>query len=151
MLVRYFIELRTEIGQLSGILLGGPEAWVPGLVRDATIHGERLLTEIGFGGRLRISKEVELEVGEPTHFGMTLYIPISWKATGPSGLFPLLEGDLELTTLGEGRTQLAISARYTPPLDGLGQAADRAVLHRVAESTVKDFLDRLGERLLSDS
>lgn len=47
-----------------------------------------------------------------------------------SGLFPVLEGDLELAPLGEHLTQLAISARYTPPLDGFGLLADRAILHR---------------------
>jgi hypothetical protein len=29
----------------------------------------------------------------------------------------------------------------------LGRALDRALLHRVAEATAKDFLDRVGEAL----
>ena len=45
-------------------------------------------------------------------------------------------------------TQVAISARYTPPLGALGRAIDRAVLHRVAEATLKDFMDRLRAALL---
>ena len=28
-----------------------------------------------------------------------------------------------------------------------GRALDRALLHRVAEATIKDFLDRVGERV----
>jgi hypothetical protein len=62
-------------------------------------------------------------------------------------LIPSLEADIELGELGPGRTQLSISARYTPPLGPLGHALDRALLHRVAEATVKDFLDRVAERL----
>jgi hypothetical protein len=29
----------------------------------------------------------------------------------------------------------------------IGRALDRALLHRVAEATIKDFLDRVGERI----
>jgi len=148
MLVRYFIELPAALDELSDALVEGPGAWVPGLVREATSRGERLLTEVGFGDRIRIAKEVEIQIGQPRRLGATLYVPLSWKATGPSGLFPVLDGDLELTSFGERRTQVAISGRYTPPLDGLGHMADRAILHRVAESTVKDFVDHLGARLL---
>jgi hypothetical protein len=32
---------------------------------------------------------------------------------------------------------------YTPPLGGLGARIDRALLHRVAASTVRSFVSRL--------
>jgi len=149
MLIRYFIELSLAQDSVADTLMGSPETWIPGLVRGASDRGERLLAEVGFGERLRVSKQVEIRLGEPRRLGETLYVPISWRATGPSGLFPVLEGDLEVALLGEQRTQLAISARYTPPLDGIGRIADRALLHRVAESTVKGLLDQIGERLYS--
>ena len=149
MLIRYFIELPVPYNELANALVGSPEAWIPGLVGEASDRGERLLIEVGFGERLRVSKRVEVSIGDPRLLGAALYLPVSWQATGPSGLFPVLEGDLELAPLGEGRTQLAISARYTPPLDGFGALADRALLHRVAESTVKGFLDQVGQRLQS--
>ena len=57
------------------------------------------------------------------------------------------EADLEVAALGPDRTQLSISGRYRTPLGLLGRAMDRALLHRVAEATVKDFLDRAGEAL----
>jgi hypothetical protein len=53
--------------------------------------------------------------------------------------------------LGEDRTQLAISARYRPPRGVVGRAVDRALLHRVAEATLKDFLDRVGQALTRHS
>jgi len=34
--------------------------------------------------------------------------------------------------------------RYQPPLGVVGRTIDRVLLHRVAEATVKDFLDRVG-------
>ena len=58
-------------------------------------------------------------------------------------MFPALDADLEVAPLGTGSTQLSISARYVPPLGKIGRLIDRAVLSRVAEATVKDFLDRV--------
>jgi hypothetical protein len=72
---------------------------------------------------------------------------MTWEATGSGRLFPKLEADLELAPLGPSRTQLAISARYRPPLGAVGRVVDRAALHVVAEATIKDFLDRVAERL----
>ena len=45
--------------------------------------------------------------------------------------------------------KLSVSARYRTPMGAVGRMLDRALLHRVAEATVKDFLDRVGERLRS--
>ena len=42
-----------------------------------------------------------------------------------------------------------MSARYVPPLGVMGRALDRAVLSRVAEATLKDFLDRVADRLVA--
>ena len=68
------------------------------------------------------------------------------------GLLPRLDATVELGPLGEDRTQLAISARYQPPLGVVGRAVDRVLLHRVAEATLKDFLDRLADAItLSDA
>ena len=39
-----------------------------------------------------------------------------------------------------------MSARYVPPLGAVGRAIDRALLFRVAEATIKDFLDRVARR-----
>jgi hypothetical protein len=74
---------------------------------------------------------------------------MTWHATGVETLFPSLEADLEVAALGASRTQLSVSARYRPPLGPVGRVIDRALLHRVAEATIKDFLDRTGEILLS--
>jgi hypothetical protein len=149
MLIRYFVELPVGRDQVEDALASSPETWIPRLVRGASERGEDLLAEVGFGQRLRINKQVQIAVAEPKTLGETVYVPISWHATGPAGMFPVLEGDRELASLGQYQTQLAISASYTPPLDGAGRVADRALFHRVAESTVKDFLDHVAERLLS--
>jgi uncharacterized membrane protein len=75
-------------------------------------------------------------------------LPLTWEPIGLEGLLPRLDANLELGSLGGDRTQLAISARYRPPLGALGRAVDRVLLHRVAEATLKDFLDRLGQAIV---
>ena len=69
---------------------------------------------------------------------------MTWQPTGAGALLPVLEADLEIGALGAHRTQLALNASYRPPLGTVGRAIDRALLHRVAEATVKDFLDQVG-------
>jgi hypothetical protein len=115
------------------------------MARAAGELGDGLLAEVGFAVReeLRIDKEVEIWIGEAYHGSGKTRLPMSWKATGPGRLFPSLDADLEVAGIGAGRTQLAISAQYDPPLGSIGRALDRALLHRVAEATLKDFLDRV--------
>lgn len=103
---------------------------------------------MGFGAAgVRVAKRVEIHVGQARRLASKTLLPVSWKATGPSALFPVMEGDIEVAPLGPRLTQLSFSGRYEPPLSVLGRALDRALLHRVAEATVKDFLDRVGDRL----
>jgi len=144
MFICYFAVLPLPAARVASALLRHPSDWVPDLAMDADEHGDRLLAEVGFGPEeLRLGKVVSIEVGEPVQLGEKTALPMSWRATGPQGLFPVLDGDLEVAPLGTSSTQLGLSAQYAPPLGPLGRAIDRAVLHRIAEATVKDFLDRV--------
>ncbi len=147
MFIRYYLELSFPFEEVEESLLAAPEAWLPGVAREAEDRGEELLGEVGFSfdDDHRLSKEVHIQLGPPYRITGKTVLPLSWKATGPERLFPSLEADLEVAALGGSRTQLSISARYRPPLGVVGKALDRVLLHRVAEATVKDFLDRVGE------
>lgn len=147
MFVRYFVDLGLPFEAVERAFLDDPERWLPGMAHDADERGDRLLGEVGFGQAPRVGKRVEVEVGAPAMLRGTTLLPISWKATTADAVFPSLEADLEIAALGPDRTQLSISARYRPPMGGLGRVLDRALLHRVAEATLKDFLDRVGETL----
>lgn len=150
MFVRYFLELPVPADVVEKALLDHPDAWVPGLLRAAEDRGHRLLAEVGFDVEPgRIDKEVEITLGSPYHTPAKTLLPMTWRATGLERLFPQLDADLEVAALGPARTQLSISARYRPPMGAVGRVLDRAMLHRVAEATVKDFLDRVGERLIA--
>lgn len=149
MFIRYFLDLPDPFDRVEAALLSEPSEWIPGIARDADDAGERLLSEIGFAltADRRVDKEVEIAIGAPSRSDTQTRLPMSWTATGPTQLFPSLEADLEVASLGPSRTQISISGRYRPPLGPLGRMLDRAMLHRVAEATVKDFLDRLGTAL----
>jgi len=147
MFIRYYLDLAVPFEDVERALLDEPATWVPGIALDAEAGGQRLLAEVGFDvdASRRVDKEVEIEIGEPYLIPTKTMLPIAWRATGAERIFPQLEADIEIAALGAGRTQLSISARYRPPLGPVGRALDKAMLHRVAEATVKDFLDRVGE------
>lgn len=90
------------------------------------------------------TREVEVIVGRVARRRGAVHIPISWKASGSSFLFPTLDADLLVEAVGAGLTQVTIRGSYQTPLGPLGRLLDRALLHRVAEACVKNFMDRLG-------
>jgi hypothetical protein len=151
MFARYFVELPSSPKVVEATLTAAPETWLPGIAGAAHGLGDRLLADVGFGDRVRVDRTVEVSVGEPVRAASKTVIPISWTPVGTPEMLPSMDADLEVAPLGDGLTQLAISARYEPPLGALGRAIDRAVLHRVAEATIKDFLDRVAERIRAET
>jgi hypothetical protein len=149
MFARYFVELPMDPERVEEALLRDPHSWLPGLASEANFQGDTLLAEVGFGEEIRVARTVAIELGDPVRMPSKTVVPIRWTAVGASGLFPALDADLEIAPLDAHRTQLAMSARYVPPLGALGRAIDRAIMFRVAEATLKDFLDRVRDSLLA--
>jgi hypothetical protein len=148
MFARYFVELAVPAPEVERVLGTDPHGWLPGLAGDANHRGDLLLAEVGFGEAIRVKREVVVELGPSVASSSKTFLPIRWQASELPGLFPALDADLEVAPLGPGRTRLAISARYAPPLGALGRAIDRAVLSRVAEATLKDFLDGVADAIV---
>jgi hypothetical protein len=152
MFLRYFLELPLPARRVEGALLGSPATWLPGLAGDAEERGEALLVEVGIGAAPlgpRLGKQVKVQFGEVARFPSKIVLPMVWEPASAGALFPRLDADIEVGPLGPERTQVAISGRYSPPLGQVGRVIDRALLHRVAEATVKDFLDRVAARLFA--
>jgi hypothetical protein len=143
MFARYFVELPVQRERVEQVLIDAPGSWLPGIATEANLRGDRLLAEVGFGDDVRIAREVSIDLGTPIRLPTKTVLPLRWTATGASGLFPSLDADLEIAPLGHDRCQLSMSARYVPPLGALGRAIDRALLFRVAEATIKNFLDEV--------
>jgi hypothetical protein len=140
--IRYYTEIPLPAATVTSALADDPRRWLPGIAAQANECAQALVVKVGFGSEpYRIGKLVEVELGEPLATAGSSRIPIRWQASGASGLFPALEADLEVASLGPDRTQLALSGTYEVPLGSLGRLADRTLLHRVAEATVKSFVD----------
>jgi hypothetical protein len=143
MLIRCYVELPLPLSRVEDVLLARSSAWLATLAGDAADHGEGLLAEVGIGPRgPRLGVPVMVRLGDPVRLAGITLVPMTWQPLRAGSLLPHLDADLELAPLGPMRTQLALSGRYRPPLGRVGEAVDRALLHRVAEATVKDFLDR---------
>jgi hypothetical protein len=150
MFARYFVELPIPADDVERALSRDPHRWLPGLAEQANFKGDRLLAEVGVGGPIRLHRKVIIELGPVVHATSKSFFPLRWTASGHPGLFPALDADIEVASLGADRAQLAMSARYVPPLGVVGRMIDRALLSRVAEATLKDFLDRVADAIVSE-
>jgi hypothetical protein len=133
---------------LERALLSAPDTLMLSIASFADDRGRHLLAEVGFplDGH-RVSKNVEIDIGTPVASAGKTWIPMTWRATGPTVLFPVLEAELEFASLGTELTQLSLSGRYQPPFGLVGRTVDKALLSRVAEATIKDFIDRLARAI----
>jgi hypothetical protein len=123
--------------------------WLDGPSRDAYTDGLVGEVRVGpLGSVPGMSKLVRVSLLDPVPRDDMVLVPIRWEATGWMGrLFPVLDANLIVGTGDHGRTVLRITGVYRPPLDGLGQQLDQAVLHKVAEATLKSLLRRIAAML----
>ena len=146
MFIYYFVHLSRPFGEARGNLLevlSGLDGMAVAAYRD----GEEIRARIGVGESPAVAKTVRLEVGEPVGEEGTMLLPIVWEATGTPGLFPRMEAEVVLAALGPVLTQLSLRGSYRPPLGPIGRVVDRALLHRVAEASVKGFVDRVARTI----
>lgn len=145
MFLRAFVEIRIPASAATQVLRRLPQTLVESFATEAIDHGHTVLAEVGFpvAGR-RVGKQVEIVLGDAVETPGRTWLPLWWKATGAGSLFPSLEGELEAAPLGKHLTQVGLSARYKPPFGVVGTTLDRMLLHRVAEATIQDFLQRIG-------
>lgn len=66
-------------------------------------------------------------------------------------MFPRLEGDVVVAAVGPDVTQVALRGKYQPPLGRIGRALDRVMLHRVAESSVRLFVECIADAVRYDA
>lgn len=119
-------DVGSEMGELADI---------------AYREGEELRSKVGPASV--VAKSVALEIGTPQLQKRGLVYPLRWTAVGAESLFPDMRADLILTQDGMDRTTMTLSGTYDPPLGVVGRALDRVLLGRVAEATVRNWVDRL--------
>lgn len=110
---------------IAGLARIGPLGPAPGLSRLAEIRLQDLAAQAGRAG-----------------------LALRWEVRGTGGrLFPVLDADLTLAPAGENAASLRLDGTYRPPLGSLGAGLDRLLLHRVAEATIHNFLERVAAAL----
>jgi len=117
-------------------------------VASGAFSDERLTdVRLGPGTReSRFAKEVRLRWSVPIVDDSRWMVSLGWSATGTIAVFPRMEADLSAVA-SEERTLIRFRGNYYPPLGPIGEALDRAAFHRVAESTVESFVDRVIEQI----
>jgi hypothetical protein len=154
MFVRCYVEISAPYAEVDAALTSDGREWLPALAKSAEEGGEHRMAEVGFGKVVRVGRSVVVAVGEPARMEFKTLQPISWRPAHAEALLPAIDAEIEVAPMGSEHTQLAMTARYLPPFGLVGRVADRALLHRVAEATIKDFLERVAgrieERILTD-
>jgi hypothetical protein len=144
MLLHDFAYVPISAERVCHRVLAEDNEWLAPLAAAAMDEGEALRLRVGPMSSLpMLGKTVRCEVGQALTRGDVTVVPLTWTATSAPGLFPVLSADLEVAPLDSELTQLTIHGRYEPPLGAVGRRIDRLLMHRVAEASVRAFLDRL--------
>ena len=148
MLIQDFIQIAKPFDEAQALILRDPHALLDTSIAAGYHDGEQLGLRLApLRKHPGIGKKIWVDIGEPYSRGEGLFIPVHWWAKGATFLFPRLEGDLEVMPLGTDTTQITLMGRYDAPLGGPGKKLDRMLLHRLAEASVRSFLNRVGELL----
>jgi len=143
-----FIQVDVPFEDVRARVLEGGASWLTAIATATYTNGQTAIVEVGPESHPRIRKEVVIVLEGVYENDGFIRVPFHWRATGIPGLFPTLDGDIEVARLGDGRTHICLMGRYSPPLSAIGRVLDRMVFHHLAEGTVRSFLQRLGSALL---
>ncbi len=91
-----------------------------------------------------------MRLGQPSSLEGSIVLALRWEDARRPNLFPVLDGNLEVVPLGPDQSRIVLCASYRPPFEAVGRVLDQALLHRVAESTVRSFLHKVAEALERD-
>jgi hypothetical protein len=148
--VYYYSHVARPFHEVEGKLLALQEAVLTAAAERAYQAGEAVRAEVNVGGGFKLSKKVLVMLHPAKHTAAGTLIPVSVEASGPSSLFPRLEGEIEAAPLGAELTQVGLRGTYRAPLGFVGTAIDRLLLHRVAEAAIKNLVDQLCQLLEAD-
>ena len=141
MFVQHSVHIDHSVAACTEILVKGPRKWFPNLSdQQISAVGPRVA-----GVPLR--KKVVVEVGSPVFAGNWTEIPVTWRATFPQKLFPVLVGKVELAPIEPSVTRMTVSGVYQPPLGKIGEQLNEVLMHSVAEGTVKDLAESIAQRV----
>jgi hypothetical protein len=139
--VQHTVHIGHPVNACTDVLIQGPPKWF--LQAD-----EKQGSSVGLHvAGVPVRKRVVIELGEPVRTATWTLIPLTWKATFPKKLFPEMTGRIELAPTDDKLTRLTVSGMYEPPLGRIGEQLDEAVMHTVADGTVKELAESIADRL----
>jgi hypothetical protein len=139
--VEHSIQIQRPVKELSSTLVDGPSAWFPRLKQDNS-------ASIGLHvAGLPVRKKVIVEFGESARTSTWAVVPLTWTATFPQALFPVMTGKVSLSPVSSSKTRLRVSGMYEPPFGRLGEELNEAVMRKVAKATVKEMAEQIAELL----
>jgi hypothetical protein len=138
------LDVSLEVAR-AGLVRLARGGWLSSASEDAYGFGVAGLSRVG---ALGLTREVRVQARELAERDGSAGLAIRWEVTGPGGgLFPVLDADLTVHGTEGDSTLLTLAGAYRPPLGPLGQALDRAILHRVAAATIRNFLSRVAAEI----
>lgn len=150
-LIQDFADVAVPLAVIRGQFLRR-SAWLVPLATRAQRQGEEVVVRVGPAWAPEsVGREVRVTVGLVHFRGMSVVVPMTWEAVSHRTWFPLLDGEIEVSPLGPGESRLTLSGSYAPPGGMFGRGIDRALMHRVATSTVRSFLNHVANSLLQPS
>lgn len=118
-------------------------------VRAETIAAKLAVSIAGF----EVGRTINVRLGPLTDAEegiASTRLHLTWEAKHRSSLFPLMEGDLEALPLTDDETEVVLAGVYRPPFGFAGSALNSAVMHRIAEATVRQFFTRIIRRIVAE-
>jgi len=125
---------------------GREEAVPVGLAGRHENRSNRVIMPLGRG--LDLTRPLTAVTAFPARWQERgVVVPIEWRPVRLESLIPVLEADLELSALDGTTSRLGVNGVYKAPLGRLGLRLDRMAMRRLAESTIRGFLQDLSEVL----
>jgi hypothetical protein len=124
-------------------------SWLLTASRKAYSEGVNSLTQRGLldSGR-GMSRLVSVHCRGLVVRPASAHLATRWVAAGPGvGLYPALDADITLAPAGNGAVTLTLAAVYRLSPGNHGNDLDRATLRRIADVTVRAFINRIAEAM----
>ncbi len=145
------VDVDRPAGSISEQICGDG-SWLAPLATRATEDGSALIVRIGpTPSTSAVGPKVRILLGGCRRRGVSTAVAIRWEATELRPVFPVLDGDLVVTAVDDTKSRVTLQASYRPPLGWLGERFDQALMHRLAQATVRSFLARVAEGLESQT
>jgi hypothetical protein len=145
--VYYYTQLDKSFPDAATLLGDDPGLWLPAPAEPVEA-GWRVALDAT--GALPRTRALRLAVVQPEPLRRSydrVWRRMRWRDARGDRLFPVMEADVELEALVDGRSRLSLVGSYEPPGALVGSLTDSAFGHRVAESCVRRFVLDIADRL----